>query len=144
MPKLIELLIFEYRNEHSLPIKAPYSDPKIFTGNDDLKKRWYVYYYFRNPKTGLLQKMGNIYGKCNHYKTKTERLSILTSLQKNLLKLLRQGYNPFKENQELYNIEIEKTPSTMVEIEEAKMTIKEAIDFALNLKKQSLVLSHLS
>ncbi|SNR51094.1 hypothetical protein SAMN06265371_104153 [Lutibacter agarilyticus] len=138
MLKLIELLIFEHRNEHSLQIKKPYSVPKIYTGNDNLKKRWYVYYYFRNPKTGLLEKMGNIYGNSNHYKTKAESLSILTSLQKNLLNLLKKGYNPFKENQELYNKEIEKIPSTIADVEEPKMTIKEAIDFALNLKKQSL------
>lgn len=142
MPKLIELLIFEHRNEHSLQIKKPYSIPKIYTGNDNLKKRWYVYYYFRNPKTGLLEKMGNIYGNSNHYKTKAERLSILTSLQKNLLKLLKKGYNPFKGNQELYNKEIEKTPSIIVDVEELKLTIKEAIDFSLKLKKQTL--SHTS
>jgi hypothetical protein len=46
MPKLIELLIFEHRNEHSLPIKKPYSVPKIYTANGDIKKRWFVYYNF--------------------------------------------------------------------------------------------------
>ena len=108
MPKLIELLIFEQRNEQSLPIKKPFSAPKIFTGNGDLKKRWYVYYHFRNPNTGLLVKMGNIYANANRYKTKEERLSILTTFQKNLLKLLKEGYNPFVDNQELYNKEIEE------------------------------------
>ena len=131
MPKLIELLIFEQRNEHSLSIKKPYSDPKIYTGSDNLKKRWFVYYHFRNPKTGLLERMGNIYANANRYNTKEERLSILSSFQRNLLKLLKDGYNPFEDNQELYNREIEKVSSKKFEIEELKMTIKEAIGFLL-------------
>ncbi|WP_372800902.1 tyrosine-type recombinase/integrase [Lutibacter sp.] len=147
MPKLIELLIFEHRNEHRLPIKKPYSAPKIYTANNNLKKRWFVYYYFRNPKTGLLERMGNVYGNANRYKTKEERLSILTSFQKNLHDLLKKGYNPFEDNQEVYNQEIEKDPSSEIkkvkisdiEIEvPKKMNIKEAIDFVLNLKKQTL------
>jgi len=143
MPKLIELLIFEHRNEHrnknKLPIRKPFSAPKIYTANNNLKKRWFVYYQFRNPKTGVLERMGNIYN-ANRYKTKEERLSILTSLQNELHILLKEGYNPFNNNEDLYNKEIEKT-SKPVENEKSKMTVKEAIEFALNLKKTtSLIL----
>jgi integrase len=142
MPKLIELLIFEqrneHRNEHSLPIKKPYSTPKIHTSGGNLKKRWYVYYHFRNPKTGLLERMVNTYGNANRYHTKEERLSILTNFQRHLLKLLKEGYNPFESNQEIYNKEFENVSSKEVEIEAPKKTINEAIDYALNLKKKIL------
>lgn len=137
MSKLIELLIFEHRNEHSLPIKKPFSAPKIYTANNDLKKRWFVYYHFRNPKTGLLERMGNIYGNANRYNTKEERLSILTTFQKNLHKLLKGGYNPFGDNQDLYNKEMVNI-STTFEVEKPKMTIKKSIEFVLNLKKMTL------
>ncbi|SFR83888.1 hypothetical protein SAMN04488010_3217 [Maribacter stanieri] len=40
--------------------------------------------------------MKNIYGKANNYKTKADRLTILTSYRKNLLKLLKEGYSPFE------------------------------------------------
>ncbi|WP_456424758.1 tyrosine-type recombinase/integrase [Lutibacter sp.] len=136
MPKLIELLIFEHRNEHSLPIKKPFSEPKIYTANNDLKKRWFVYYHFRNPKTGLLERMGNIYGNANRYNTKVERLSILTTFQKDLHKLLKEGYNPFRDNQDLYNKKIDVVST--IEVEKSKMTIKKSIEFALNLKKKTL------
>jgi len=45
--------------------------------------------------------MKNIYGKANNYKTKADRLTILTSYRKNLLKLLKEGYSPFENNEEL-------------------------------------------
>ncbi|MFX0557249.1 hypothetical protein ACOCEA_10640 [Maribacter sp. CXY002] len=40
--------------------------------------------------------MKNIYGKAYNYKTKADRLTILTSYRKNLLKLLREGFSPFE------------------------------------------------
>ena len=38
---------------------------------------------------GKLQRMKNIYGKCNSYKTKEDRLSVLTQYRKKLLSLLQ-------------------------------------------------------
>ena len=52
-----------------------------------------MYFSFRNPKTGKLQRMKNIYGKVNLYKTKEDRLAVLSSYRKRLLLLLKQGYN---------------------------------------------------
>jgi hypothetical protein len=52
---------------HDLPMKTNYSEPKIFTGSvefsqwnkfskqvqqEAISKDWYVYFSFRNPKTG--------------------------------------------------------------------------------------------
>jgi len=129
----------EYGNEYNLPMKKKYSEPKIYNANGDLSKRWYVYYRFRNPETDELQKMPSIYLGANNYKTKAERLSILTSFKKNLSKLLKQGYNPFQDNQELYN-ELEgenKIIETKIE-QKPKQTIYEAIQFVITLKRQSL------
>ncbi|WP_372792051.1 tyrosine-type recombinase/integrase [Lutibacter sp.] len=128
----------EYENEYNPPMKKKYSEPKIYNANGDLSKRWYVYYRYRNPETGELKRMPSIFLGANNYKTKVERLSILTSFQKTLSKILKDGYNPFEGNQNLYNKEIEKNSSIKVEIEKPKMTIKEAIDYSLNLKKQTL------
>ena len=50
MPKLKELLTFEHVFEHDLLLKKNFSTPKVYTANGDLKKRWYVYFSFRNPK----------------------------------------------------------------------------------------------
>ena len=93
MPLIHEFLTFTIKNEHDLEHdlkkKPHFSLPKIYTADGDLSKRWYVYFSFRNPKTGRMKRLGNIYGKVNKYKTKEARLTILTSYRKNLLFLLR-------------------------------------------------------
>lgn len=67
MPTLNELLIFDTQNEHvlehNLLENKNYSTPKIYNANGDLSKRGYVYFSYRNPVTGKLQRMKNIYEK---------------------------------------------------------------------------------
>ena len=147
MFNLNEILTFEYQNEHvlehDLQMKKNFSNPKIYTANGDLSKRWYVYFSFRNPKTGKLQRMKNIYGKCNNYNTKEDRLSVLTIYRKKLLQLLKEGFNPFENNNELFEnrskikptLAIEKTTLEPV-VETPKMTLQEAFDFGLKLKEK--------
>lgn len=116
MLSLNQLLTFDSQNEHDsehdLSKKKNFSDPKIYNANGDVKKRWYVYFSYRNPNTGKLQRLKNIYGVANKYKTKEERLSVLVMYRKSLLKLLKQGYNPFANNIELYQGLSVKTKST--------------------------------
>lgn len=106
MFNLNEILKFEYQSEHvlehDLQMKKNFSLPKIYTANGNLKKRWYVYFSFRNPETGKLDRMKNIYGTANTYKTKEDRLSVLTSYRKNLIRLLKLGFNPFEDNVGLF------------------------------------------
>lgn len=74
-------------------MKKNFSTPKIYNANSDLNKRWYVYFSFRNPDTEKLERMKNIYGKSNNFKTKEDRLSVLTDYRKKLLQLLKAGFN---------------------------------------------------
>ena len=155
MPNLIELLTFDVENEYDcaydLQMKKNFSSPKIYTANGDLQKRWYVYFSYRNPTTGKLQRVAPIYGAANKHKTKEARLSILVSHRKSIVKFLSQGYNPFEDNTELYlkyknnsNALIEsakKEPTTIaasqsIEAQEPKMTLKEAFYFGLKLKEK--------
>jgi len=147
MPTLNELIIFEYQNEHVLEhdllMTKNFSNPKIYNANGDLNKRWYVYFSFRNPETGKLQRMKNIYGKSNKYKTKEDRLSILAIYRKNLLVLLKQGYNPYQDNIALYTnrkvekvSSVEKKDNSILIVENPKMTLREAFDFGLKLKEK--------
>ena len=61
MSNLNELIIFEsesaYDFAYDLPMNKDFSSPKIYTANGDLSKRWYVYFSYRNPKTGKLDWM---------------------------------------------------------------------------------------
>jgi hypothetical protein len=47
--------VYEYDLEHNLTLKTQFSTPKIYNTKGDLTKRWYVYFSFRNPKTGKLR-----------------------------------------------------------------------------------------
>ncbi len=102
MLTLTEFLTFEHEKEpfleHNLANKKQFSAPKIYTGNGNLKRRWYVYFSFRNPSTGKMERQKNIYGIANKLQTKTDRLNVLTFYKKTLHRLLREGYNPYEDN----------------------------------------------
>jgi hypothetical protein len=63
-----------------------------------LEKEWYVYYSFRNPTTGRLERQPNIKAGANRFKTKKERLAFLRVLQTSLLGLLQKGFSPYDDN----------------------------------------------
>ena len=147
----------EHNLEHDSKVLPLFSSPKIYTAKGDLSKRWYLYFSFRNPKTGKLKRMANIYGKVNHYKTKEARMSVLSSYRKNLLFLLNQGFNPFLENTELYEQlknsikEREKEKGVKKEIKKdaissaiskaIKVAIKEAlVDKTIVVKEQNIAM----
>ncbi|WP_431137375.1 tyrosine-type recombinase/integrase [Psychroserpens mesophilus] len=92
----------EHILEHSLSKKKNYSTPKIYSANGNLKKRWYVYYSYRNPESGILQRMKNVYGGANRYNTKEDRLIVLSIYREKLLSLLNEGFNPFEDNTARY------------------------------------------
>ena len=91
MSSLNEMLNFEYDLSQNIFCKG------------DLLKRRYVYFYYRNQKTGKLKRLAPIYGTVNTPKTKEARLSILVAYRKSLLKFLKQGYNSYMDNSDLYN-----------------------------------------
>lgn len=171
MPTNFQKYIFKDQNEHDLEhdshLKPQFSTPKIYTANGDLSKRWYVYFSFRNPNTGKLERMRNIYGKTNKYKTKEKRFQILNSYRNNLIKLLKRGYNPFEDNTALFEKENQqklekikpkqKVTKKVVEVAkvsepievkpqkiivekepEKSLPLSEALDFALKLKSKEI------
>ncbi|WP_430399084.1 tyrosine-type recombinase/integrase [Flavobacterium sp.] len=123
-----------------------------------LSKDWYIYYSFRDKETGKLKRMPNVKGGVNRLKTMSERMSYLKIMSDSLLYLLEKGLNPYEQNDlTCLNekpkadskikkpIEVEKT----IQIKESKVvatdcnedqpndftSIKEALDFALEMKK---------
>lgn len=97
MSILLQILTNEYGNEYDLASKPLFSEPKIYDANGDISKRWYVYYSFRNSKTGKLVRQKPIYKGVNRYKTKSERLELLSKYRKGMSVLLRAGYSPYEE-----------------------------------------------
>ncbi|AEH01400.1 site-specific integrase [Lacinutrix sp. 5H-3-7-4] len=98
---------------HDFPMKLNYSKPKIYTGGvdihqwsklskkeqkDALSKYWYVYYSYRNPKSGKLVRQSNIKGGANQYKDKQSRYHVLKMLKKGLEIVLQDGFSPYNIN----------------------------------------------
>jgi len=158
-----QILTFAYESEYDsaydLAEKQLFSNPKIYNANGDLKKRWYVYFSYRNPKTGKLKRLTPFYGNANTYKTKEERLQVLSVYRKTLLKLLKQGYNPYDDNTALfnkiksnnknsetsnprqehqYNAIIKKNHTIETEEQTEQMKISEAFELGLRLKKKQV------
>ncbi|WP_445722097.1 hypothetical protein [Flavobacterium sp.] len=113
-----------YENAYDLVLLKHFSTPKIYTANDDISKRWYIYFSFRNPKNGKMERQTPVYGGINKHKTLKERIDAAQNLKWAIDKLLRNGYNPF-ENSKLDEIE-------------KHYNIKEAFEFGLEIKKKTL------
>ncbi|WP_419212595.1 tyrosine-type recombinase/integrase [Maribacter sp. X9] len=145
-----ELLTFEYENEYEsaydLSVKRNFSIPKIYSANGDLSKRWYIYFSFRDPKNGKLERQTPFYGNANKYRTKEDRMSVLVTYRKVLLRLLGQGYSPYSDNIELHkSLNAKNTVGIIYDLpdnnttppsEKPKMTVKEGFDFAIKLKEK--------
>jgi len=129
---LNELLTFEYQNEYAseydLTMKKDFRTPKIYTGGGDLSKRWYIYFSFKNPKTGKFERQSPIYAKANRKKTKEERMQILSIYRKVLLRLLNEGFNPYADNNEL----LSKRKSIAIE---SKNNLKSSVSIETPLNK---------
>jgi integrase len=140
----------EYESEYDSTLKKNYSTPKIYSANGNLSKRWYVYFSYRDPDSGKLKRQTPIYSNANKFKTKEDRLSVLVTYRKALQKLLKKGYSPYSDNNELF-AKSEENNSQMVSpnqtvtktevksAEESVMTYKEA--FAFGLKQKEKVVS---
>jgi hypothetical protein len=165
MSKLLVLLLAVHDTVHDLPMKNKYSEPKIFTGkvdvskwnklskqeqNETISKEWYVYYSFRHPQTGKLDRQTNVKLDANRIKTAKERFEYLKTVQQNLSILLKKGYNPYQENTELTNkyfgkvnpvntttkviTEKEIIPEQVSVAVKKEQTIREAFEFGLKNK----------
>ena len=147
---LNEILTFEYQSEYAteydLQMKKDYTEPKLYTANGDLSKRWYIYFSYKNPKTGKLERQSPIYAKANRRKTKEDRLQILTTYRKVLLRLLREGFNPYLDNSIVYQKKQQKSnaqalnsdASTTIVGSSSAMTVVEAFDFTLTIKEKTV------
>ncbi len=139
MSEILRILtnVNETVNVFEMKPKRKYSEPQIYTGGLDIKKwhryskeerekalnkAWFLYYSFRNPKTDKLEKQPFIKAGANRYKTKKERLEILEILQRNLSRLLKDGYSPYKKNTIVNEV----------------MSVKEAFAFGLKIKMSML------
>lgn len=139
MPRINVFLLNEYRNAYVLTTKKQFSEPKIYDANGDLTKRWYVYFSFRNPKTGLLEKQTPIYAGANNFKTKQERYAVLNDYRKELKRLLELGLSPYDDTEKTLEVLTEKPVLQVTPVKEDKgIAISEAFAMAVKIKQSVL------
>ena len=69
MSNLNEFITFKvesaYESAYDLAVKKNYSIPKIYIAGGDLKKRWYIYFSYKDPKTGKMKRVTPFYGEAH-------------------------------------------------------------------------------
>lgn len=118
----------KYSNEYSMKENINYTKPKIYHGNWDLSKRWYVYFSFRNPATGKMERQPPVYWIVNKFKTIPERKKAIIRLREILEKLLENNQIPtkYKESSFLIENSISINNAIQKSIENAKNRMTES------------------
>lgn len=80
--------------------------PQIFTANESLTKRWYVFYSFRNPETGKMERF-RVYESINTQKTIKSRYKEAERIKTNIVDKFRSGWSPFNDANIIYSDSIQ-------------------------------------
>ena len=128
--KLLEKEYFsEYNSEQDLgATKKKYGKISVYDAGGDLSARWYIYYSFRNPATGKLERQPAIYLDFAEYNTIRERRKAVRTAVEALQGILDNGFDPFAD------------PAAINQVDEPKVIVleksaSEAIDIALSIGK---------
>ena len=73
-----------------------FKSAKLFDANGDLDKRWFVFYYFRDPETNKWVRLKEWISQT--LLTKSSRYARAGEIIKRINLKLRQGFNPFADN----------------------------------------------
>ncbi len=129
----------EYKNEYCKMKSLLFSKPRIYDAGGDLSKRWYVYFYYRNPQTGKMERQSPIYQNANRIKDARERRKYLTDIRNVLEKMLNEGCVPTAYQKDAYseNKEINIKDAIELAINNAKAVMKESSfkDYSYRLKR---------
>lgn len=79
-------------------MRSNYKKAVVYDGGGDLKKQWFVYYSYRNPETGKMQRFKH-FGNINQGTTKAERYDLANLAKTGINELLADGESPFKKSE---------------------------------------------
>ncbi len=80
--------------------------PQIYTNGDQLEKEWHVFFSYRNPETGIMERFRKQTG-INKHKTYEEKLKAAETLRKQLKDKLMNGWSPFDNSEVVYSDPLE-------------------------------------
>lgn len=97
LSRVKELLYGEFKSKmnHMVTYAHPFKKPLIYKAGGDVKKRWYVYFYYLYPGSADKYKLFREEFGMNKIKTYRERYWFAQELQEFLYRKLIHGFNPF-------------------------------------------------
>lgn len=119
----------EYQNEYTtMKPGILFTKPKIYNAGGDLSKRWYVYFSYRNPITGKMERQSPVYLSINKHNTFEERTKVAKDIRNIVEKMLKEGHVPTQYQQQFYdeskNIDIQE--AIQLSLKNAEATMKES------------------
>lgn len=133
MPSFTKILKNEYLNEYqneytNMSENYLFTKPKIYDANGDINKRWYVYFSYRNPATGKMERQAPVYLDINRIKSVKERIIAIKRLRNILEDMLKNGQIPTKYQTDAYqeetDIDIQK--AIQLSLKNAESSMKES------------------
>ena len=95
-PPLQSLMLDAFKNKrHHMSITLPYKSLKLYTANKNIKKRWYIEFYYLYPGSVHQFKRFKEYLGINKIKDLSDRLIYGTEALKFVADKLAKGFNPF-------------------------------------------------
>lgn len=123
MSKISNLIHLAYKNAYNINMKKQYSTPALYDAGGDLQKRWYVYYTFRSPVSGKLERQPSLDAGINQHRNKEDRYHAAKILIQVVSDILENGYNPYTDE------------SAYAQDQIRQLSVPEAVEFVLRLKK---------
>lgn len=106
--------------------------PKLNDGGGDLKKKWFVYYSVRNPRTDKMERF-KVFEHLGKEHTKKGRYETAGLLVRELSEKLQNGWTPFDSNKSGIIYEDELTYHSAAEIYKQKRTNNSTFHYFANL-----------
>jgi len=130
----------EYGNEYVqhkiIIVEKLYSEPKLYIPKRKVKEklvpsvdkgcRWYVFFRFKDPRTGVLSKQPfKLYKNLNRYKTVEERTKFGMALLATIKDILEEGWNPYNDEENKEKIHIQNVRDAfLTALKNKKNTLK--------------------
>jgi len=132
MSSILRLLRLEHFSEQDLKKPKQYGKISTYDAGGNLEARWYIYFSFRNPETGKLERQPNIYLNFSDFDSIRARRKAIRIAVENLAEILQNGFNPYEDTSE---DKIQVKNSRVINLNK---TVVEAIKIALTIAERTL------
>lgn len=118
-----------------------YKNAQIYDAAGDLKKRWFVFYYYLNPENGRFARFRE-YASINREKSLKGRKLQASNLQIAINDLLKRGFNPYADNAQVSEAVQYQNAKSLIECLEEVIAVKKSVSRARTWNTYRNILNH--